>query len=135
MSTIIVCGRLGKDAECRTLQSGKKVAQFSIADEVGWGDKRTTQWIQCAMFGERAEKIAPHLTKGKLVEVVGTPQAEGWEKNGKVSAAIKVTVNEVKLHGGGKRDSDEPVADRGRATSGSGPAHLDEEIPFAPEWR
>lgn len=97
------------DIECSLMCHS---AALEIA--AGWGEKKRTQWLSCALFGDRAEKIAPYLTKGTLVEVHGTPQAEGWEKNGTVNAAIKVSVSEVKLHGGGKRD--EPVADRGRAT-------------------
>ena len=117
MATICITGRLGKDAELRALQSGTQVASFSIADDVGYGEKKTTQWIQCALFGKRAEAVAPYLTKGTVVEVVGTPTVEGWEKNGKVSATIKVTVSDVRLHGGGQK-RDEPVADKGRATRG-----------------
>ena len=135
MSVIIATGRLGKDAELRTTQGGTKVAEFSIADEVGYGQNKKTQWLKCAMFGERAEKVAPYLTKGSLIEIHGTPQAEGWSKNNEVRAQIKVSVSEVKLHGGGKRDDGE-VNER-EPTRGSAPAKndLDDGIPFAPEWR
>lgn len=122
MSTLIVTGRIGSDAEKRSLQSGKAVVSFSVADQQGWGDNKHTLWIKCAMFGERAEKLLPYLTKGSLVEVVGTPSVEAWIKKGDntAQAALKLTVSEVKLHGGsqdgGKRD-DKPVADKGRATA------------------
>jgi len=131
MSVLVVTGRVGSDAEKRSLQSGKAVVSFSVADQQGWGDNKHTLWIKCAMFGERAEKLLPYLTKGSLVEVVGTPSVEAWIKKGNntAQAALKLTVSEVKLHGGnqdvGKRD-DKPVADKGRATA---PVH-DDEIPF-----
>lgn len=132
MSVIIATGRLGKDAELRTTPNGTKVAEFSIADEVGYGQNKKTQWLKCSMFGERAEKVAPYLLKGGLIEIHGTPQAEAWQSNDGIKTALKVNVNEVKLHGGGKKD-DAPTERKG-----SGPARtndLDEEIPFAPEWR
>lgn len=116
MATIVCTGRLGKDAELKTSQGGTKILAFSIADDIGWGDKKRTQWIQCVMFGDRGEKLAPHMTKGSMVEIVGSPFAEGWiakkrDQDGKqyADAAIKVTVSEIKLHGGGKRHDDDEI--------------------------
>lgn len=128
MSTLIVTGRVGSDAETRTLQSGKAVVSFSVADQQGWGDNKHTLWIKCAMFGERATKVAPYLTKGALVEVIGTPSVEAWLKkgDGSAQASLKLTVSEVKLHGSIKND-EKPVADKGRATSRD---DMDDEIPF-----
>ena len=135
MSTLIVTGRVGSDAETRELQSGKPVVSFSVADQQGWGDKKHTLWIKCAMFGDRAMKVAPYLTKGALVEVIGTPTVEAWVKKGDstAQAALKLTVIEVKLHGGkGERDTG-PIADKGRATAGQNALHsndLNDDIPF-----
>lgn len=126
MSFMTVTGRLGRDAELKTMQSGKKVLSFSIADDIGWGDKKRTQWISCALFGDRAEKLAQYLTKGSMVECVGTPSARGWKKGDEVQASIELAVSEVKLHGGAK--SDRPVADQGRATRGHD--DMDSDLPF-----
>jgi single-strand DNA-binding protein len=126
MATICVTGRLGRDGELKSLQSGKKVLSFSIADDVGFGDKKKTQWLKCALFGDRAEKLAQYLTKGTLVEVSGIPSVETWSKDGQANGCIAVSVNELKLHGGGNRE-DKPAADRGRATSRD---VMDSDIPF-----
>lgn len=125
MATICVTGRLGRDGELKTLQSGKKVLSFSVADEVGWGDKKKVQWLKCAMFGDRAEKVAPYVTKGSIVEVTGIPTVETWSKDDQAHGCIAISVNELKLHGGGK--SDRPVADR---TQAAGRNREDDEIPF-----
>lgn len=129
MSTLVVTGRVGNDAETATLQSGKPVVSWSVADQQGWGDNKTTLWIKCAMFGDRAAKVAPYLTKGTLVEVVGTPHVEAWIKkaDGTAQAQIKLTVQEVKLHGGGEKREAGPVADKARATSRN---DMDADIPF-----
>lgn len=126
MSTIIVCGRLGKDAELRTTTSGTKIASFSVADDIGYGEKKRTQWIKCSLFGERAEKVVSYLTKGLMVEVIGVPQAEAWIKDDKAHGTIAITVSDVRFHGGGQKDR--PVADSARATSRDDP--YDSEIPF-----
>ena len=127
MATIVVCGRVGSDGELRRLQDGTAVLGFSVADDIGWGDKKTTQWIKCSLFGKRAESVAQYVTKGSIVEVVGTPQVEAWlnKKDNAPAAAIKVRVAELKLHGGAK--SDRPVADSGRATKGD---DFNDAIPF-----
>ena len=125
MATICVTGRLGRDGELKSLQSGKKVLAFSVADEVGWGDKKKVQWIKCAMFGDRAEKVAPYVTKGSIVEITGIPTIETWAKDDQTHGCISVSVSELKLHGGGK--SDRPVADNARATKRD---DMDSEIPF-----
>lgn len=105
MATIVFTGRVGSDGELRELQDGTPVLGFSVADDVGFGDKRTTQWLKCAMFGKRAASVAPYVVKGAIVEVVGTPTVEAWLKkgDGSAQAAIKVRVGELKLHGGGKK--------------------------------
>jgi len=128
MATIVFTGRVGSDGELREMQDGTAVLGFSVADDVGYGDKKTTQWLKCAMFGKRAASVAPYVLKGAIVEVVGTPTVEAWAKkgDGTPQAAIKVRVSELKLHGG-KRD-DAPVADKGRSTRGHD--DMDSEIPF-----
>ena len=127
MSTLIAVGNVGRDGELRTLQDGTKVLSFSIADSIGYGDKKRTQWLGCALFGKRAESLAQYITKGSLVEVVGTPSIHTYESKGEHRAEIQVRVMELTLRGGGKRDSEEPVADRGRATRGN---DMDQDIPF-----
>lgn len=107
MSTIIVTGRVGRDAELRTTQGDTKVLSFSVADDIGYGDKKKTQWLDCALFGKRAEGLAPHVTKGSLVEVIGTPSINTYESKGEHKASIQVRVLEINLKGGGKKDGNE----------------------------
>ena len=59
--------RIGRDAELRFLPDGTAVANVSLAfnfGKTGSDGKRPTQWIDAAMFGKRAEVLAPMLTKG-----------------------------------------------------------------------
>lgn len=124
MSTLIVTGRCGRDGELRTLQDGTKVLSFSIADDIGFGEKKKVQWISCALFGKRAESVAPYVTKGSMVEVVGQPSINTYEGKNGFKADLQVRVSELKLHGGGKKD--EAEAPKGRATA----PVADDEIPF-----
>lgn len=125
MATICITGRVGSDGELRKMQDGTSVLGFSIADEVGWGDRKQTNWVKCALFGKRAESVAQYVTKGSIVEVTGVPTVEAWlsKKDNAPAAAIKVRVSELRLHGGSK--SDRPVADSARATAAD-----DSDIPW-----
>lgn len=128
MAHLIATGRIGSDAETRELQSGKKVVSFSIADDIGWGEKKRTQWLKCAMFGERAEKVAPYLTKGSIVQIHGEPESESWIKDGEARSTIKVLVNDVKLFGGA---SDKPSTTKQHTPPiPSRRDEMDADIPF-----
>jgi single-strand DNA-binding protein len=121
MATFSMTGRIGKDAELRETTGGTQVCTFSAAYDTGYGDKKVTNWVKAVIFGKRASALAPHLTKGKLVEFVGTPVIATWKdkKTNEPRAQIEVSVLEVTLHGGGKSEDDRPVADKGRATRGN----------------
>ncbi|KAA0676847.1 single-stranded DNA-binding protein [Roseomonas genomospecies 6] len=96
-------GRLGADGELRTTQSGEKVLGFRVANDVGFGDRKTTQWVDCSIWGRRAEALAPHLTKGKAVVVSGEVTIREYEKrDGTRGAGLSVRVNEIDFTGGGR---------------------------------
>lgn len=62
--------RIGRDAEVRFIPSGEAVSNLSLAYNYGRRDgdgKQPTQWIEAGLWGDRAEKLAQHLTKGKAV--------------------------------------------------------------------
>ena len=62
--------RIGKDAEVRFTPGGTAVANVSLAFTYGKkGDdgKRQTQWVDASIWGQRAEPMAPYLTKGKQI--------------------------------------------------------------------
>ena len=95
MNKIIVTGGLGRDAELKSLPSGKNVLEFSIAVNSGYGDNKKTYWWKCKMFGDRATKLAEHFTKGTKLMIEGVPELREYEaKDGsgkRISAEIFVT--------------------------------------------
>lgn len=79
--TGIVIGNLGKDAEVRQAGSST-VCGFGVAAKVGFGDKAKTIWIDCSIWGKRAESQLPqYLKKGTKVTVIG--EMNEREYNGK----------------------------------------------------
>jgi single-strand DNA-binding protein len=97
-------GRLGADAELRTTQGGEKVLGFRVANDVGFGDRKTTQWVECSLWGRRGESISQFMTKGKQVCVSGELTLREFQKrDGSPGFGLSVRVNEVDFMGG--RDS------------------------------
>lgn len=105
MISISAAGTVGKDAELKYSASGTEVLQFSIACDTGWDsqkkEKKTT-WLNCTMFGKRAETLSPKLTKGTKVTVYGFMEERRWEDDqGGKRSAWSATIDNVDLQGGG----------------------------------
>ncbi len=98
-------GRLGADGELRTTQSGEKVLGFRVANDVGFGERKTTQWVECSIWGRRAESLAPHMTKGKSVVVSGEMTLREYEKrDGGRGAGLSVRVADFDFTGGAREE-------------------------------
>lgn len=73
MAQLIGVARLGRDAVLRYTPDGTPVADLSLAFIYGRKDpntnKRPTQWVKGALWGQRAESLASHLTKGSRFNV------------------------------------------------------------------
>ena len=131
MNVFTFTGNLGSDAETRYTQGGKAVTNFSVPVTSGWGDNKTTTWIRCNLWGDRGEKLAKYLTKGKMVAVSGEFSAREWEKDGVTKTSCEVNVREVTLCGG--HDASQRSAEPQQAAQpaqGGGDDFGDTEIPF-----
>lgn len=125
-------GNLGKDAEARYLQSGDPVVSFSVGVKSGYGDKATTTWARCSMFGKRAESVSPYLTKGQLVGISGEVTLREWnDKEGQKRSSLEVRVNDLTLLG--KKDGQQAAQPRQQAPDpqqSGGFSDMDDSIPF-----
>lgn len=107
MNSITICGNLGKDVELKFLPSGDHIANFSVADSQG--KEKQSIWWNCTIFGKRAESLAPYLTKGAVVTVVGSVSEREWtDKEGNKRKTMDVRVNDISLQGGRKESSEAP---------------------------
>lgn len=138
INTVSISGNLGRDAELRRTKSGMSVLKFGVAvnerkknSQTGeWEDY--TNWIDCTMFGSRAEKIAEYLTKGTKVSIGGKLRWSQWERNGEKRSKIEVVVDEIEFMTNRGNNS----ASYEASTSKSGPAIAveatvyDDDCPF-----
>ena len=151
VNKVILVGNLGKDPEVRTLPSGDRVANLSLATSETWRDRATgerkerTEWHRVVIFNDNLVKVAEnYLRKGSKVYIEGALQTRKYEQGGveKYSTEIalqkfrgELTMLDGKGEGGGSRDSDAGGYDAGPRNAGAGPketftADLDDEIPF-----
>jgi len=98
-------GNLGNDPEIINLESGKKLAKFSIATNESYknskGEKVTdTQWHNVVAWGKTAEIIEKYVTKGKEVAIEGKLTSRSYEtKEGEKRYITEVVCNELLMIG------------------------------------
>ncbi|CAM1350874.1 single-stranded DNA-binding protein [Tenacibaculum insulae] len=94
-------GNLGKDPEIITLESGKKLAKFSIATNEVYknsaGEKVTdTQWHNLVAWNKTAEIVEKYVTKGKEIMIEGKLTSRSYETStGDKRYITEVIVNEL----------------------------------------
>lgn len=103
LNMLAMTGNLGRDAEVKSL-GGSTVCNFSVALSSGWGDKKTTTWINCALWGKQAESTLPtYLKKGQQVALTGELSTREYQANdGSTKVSIEMRVSTIDLIG--KRD-------------------------------
>jgi len=134
MAKAIVCGRIGRDLECRYLPNGNAVCDFALAVTDGYGDKKHTSWIECTVFGKQAENLVQYMGKGDMVLVDGVIWQDSWESEGQKRTKLKVKVYSVAYlsQKGDKRDAEgrvEGAEDAFPAKAGTDKG-VDENTPF-----
>ena len=98
-------GNIGNAPEVITLESGKKLAKFSIATNESYknaqGEKITdTQWHNCVAWNKTAEIIEKYLEKGREVALEGKLTSRSWEDaNGVKKYITEVVVSEMLMLG------------------------------------
>lgn len=143
INKVVLTGNLTRDAEMRYTQSGSAVASLGIAVNDRVKNSSTGEWedyanfINCTMFGKRAEGLQPYLTKGQKVAVDGRLRYSTWESDGQKRSKIEVIVEDLELLGG--RGGNSQPAQSGNKAAYSAPATpvvnedssvFDEDVPF-----
>jgi single-strand DNA-binding protein len=129
--------RLGNDAEVRYTQSGRAVANLSLAWNHGRKDEqghRASQWIEAALWGEQAEKLQAWLLKGTVLWVaIRDVHTETYE--GKNGTGTKMVGTVLDLEFVPRQKRDEPTQSTGSgakapASEGNDFGNFEDDIPF-----
>ncbi len=97
MVNVNVIGRLGADAELIDGKNGK-FASFRLAVDDRKNGKKETTWFRVTLNGDRAGKIVEYLTKGKLVNVIGTETVGTYQaKDGTTQISRDISASNVEF--------------------------------------
>ena len=127
VNRVVVGGNLTRDPELRRTQSGCALLDFCVACNDRRRNAQSGEWedvanyVDCILFGKRAEAICEFLRKGSAVVVDGKLRYETWESDGRKRSRLRIVVNEIQFSGGKakKEPEQEPQA-----------TAYDEDIPF-----
>jgi single-strand DNA-binding protein len=95
MASLNVCtftGRAGKDPEVRYFESGKMLAEFSIAVD-DWKRDKKPLWLDLKIWGKVADVAANYVRKGSMIAVSGQLEKETWTDKGSGEERSKIVLN------------------------------------------
>lgn len=149
VNKVLLVGNLGRDPEIKSMHSGDRVANLSIATSESWKNKNTgerqerTEWHRVVVFNQGLIGIIEkYLKKGTKVYIEGQLETRSWEQNGEkkyttevVLRPFKSELNILDSRGGESNQGGYDRAQQTADTHGGGytPAPVDEledEIPF-----
>lgn len=103
INRVAISGNLTRDVDLRTAQSGMPVLGFGVAVNDRRKNQQTGEWedypnfIDCTMFGARAQSVSRFLSKGSKVAIEGKLRWSQWERDGQKRSKIEVIVDEIEF--------------------------------------
>lgn len=143
INRVLISGNLTRDPELKAAGSGTQILRFGVAVNDRRRNPQTNEWedypnfVDCVMFGSRAEALSRYLAKGTKVAVEGKLRYSSWEKDGQRRSKLEVVVDELELMTGkGQTQGEKPMTPQQAAaymgaTIKTAPTEIaDEDIPF-----
>lgn len=131
LNTVSIGGNLCRDAELRATASGMAVLTFSVVVNESRKNQQTGEYedypnyVDCTMFGRRAESVSRYLTKGTYVALTGRLHQNRWQnKDGQNRSKLEVTVDNIHFESRGEQSGVNPQQEEPPADM------YDEDIPF-----
>ena len=124
INRVTITGNLTREPELRKTAAGLPVLSMGVAVNDRRKNNQTGEWedypnfIDCTLFGSRAESLAPYLSKGSKVAIEGKLRWEQWEKDGTKRTKITVIIDTIEFM---SRKDQQPTQQ---------PAMYDDDLPF-----
>lgn len=104
INRVNISGNLTRDPELRATPSGQQVLTFGVAVNDRRRNQQTGEWedvpnyVDCVVFGSRAETLDKFLSKGSKVAIEGKLRYSSWEtKDGQHRSKLEVSVDEIEF--------------------------------------
>ena len=114
LNLVAISGNVTRDAELRGSGNGRSMLTFGVAVNERRKNPQTGEWenvpnfVDCVVWGNRADAIAQYVTKGTKVAVEGRLRYSSWEKNGERRSKLEVVVDEIEFLSQGQRQQQAP---------------------------
>lgn len=101
INRVVISGNLTRDPELRTTASGMPIMSMGVAVNDRRKNSQTGEWedyanfIDCTMFGTRAQNLQRFLSKGTKVTIEGKLRWSQWERDGQKRSKIEVIVDDI----------------------------------------
>mgnify|MGYP001681282034 CR=1 FL=1 len=132
INRVNISGNLTRDPELRATGSGTQVLTFGVAVNDRRRNPQSGDWedvpnfVDCVVFGNRAEPLSRFLSKGQKVAIEGKLRWSQWERDGQRRSKLEVIVDEIEFMSkrqDGQRQQ-QPTRQQGRQDP------YDDDIPF-----
>lgn len=135
INQVLITGNLTHDAELRQTQSDLSILKFRVAVNERKKNQATGEWenfpnyVNCTMFGSRAEKLQQYLTKGLKVAVNGRLSYSSWEQDGQRHSKLEVLADNIEFMTSRNKDAQQPATQPQAQVYTAAPM-ADDDIPF-----
>lgn len=136
MNLLQIAGHLGADPEERFTSGGQKVTNLRLATQSRKGGQDVTMWWRVTVWGDRFDKMMPHLKKGSPLIVVGemTKPEIYTDKEGKPQASLEMVADMIRFspfgRASGDKDQAQAAPKQAQAATNAYSNDMDNEIPF-----
>ena len=138
---VILLGNLTRDPQLSYTPNQTAVVEFGLATNRRWKgqdgqEKNEVCFVDCRMFGRRAEVVSKYFKKGSQIFLEGRLTFDSWQgQDGSKRSKLRVTVENFEFVGSGQRGSDQGPQEYSQDPSGSGasagpPGAGEDDIPF-----
>ena len=126
MNKAILMGRLTRDPELRSTQSGISVVRFTLAVDRRFKNQsgeREADFVSCVAWRQTAEFIAKYFNKGAKLAIVGSIQTGSYERDGQTVYTTDVVADEAYFVESRRQDGDSYNSNQGRSYNESRPSN------------
>ena len=151
INRVVISGNMTRDPELRRTQSGMAILGFGVAVNDRRRNPQTGDWedyanfVDCTVFGARAEALSNILSKGMKVAIEGKLRWSQWERDGQKRSKLEVIVDEIEFmsqrnsgngggyqggNGGGQHNGPAPATASAAPQVDASSSVYDDDIPF-----
>ena len=142
INRVLISGNITRDPELKAATGGTQILRFGVAVNDRRRNPQTNEWedypnfVDCVMFGSRADALSRYLAKGTKVAVEGKLRYSSWEaQDGSRRSKLEVVVDELEFMAA-KGQGEKPMTPQqaaaylGATVKTASAKIADEDIPF-----